>query len=180
MIWFTSDTHFNHFRIIEYTNRPFSSAEEMTETLIRNWNACVKPDDTIYHLGDVGFGQVNHVVNVMRRLAGHKFLIIGNHDHRNLKDPMFHSCFEWVKDYYELNAEKKRYILFHYPILSWNGRNHQSLHLSGHEHGRVDKYTDLHLDIGVDSNIAQYMPLSIHTVNAIMETKAKKMREAAK
>ena len=52
MIFFTSDTHFNHKAIISYCSRPFESVEEMNDRLIDNWNQVVKPSDTVYHLGD--------------------------------------------------------------------------------------------------------------------------------
>lgn len=48
MIWFTSDTHFGHKNIIDYSNRPFSSVEEMNEVLINNCNERVSNDDEIY------------------------------------------------------------------------------------------------------------------------------------
>ena len=51
-LFFTSDTHFDHARIIELCNRPFSSVEEMNETMIERWNARVKPHDVVWHLCD--------------------------------------------------------------------------------------------------------------------------------
>ena len=55
MIYFTSDLHLGHANIIRHCNRPFSSVEEMDETLIRNWAKRVKANDTVYVLGDLMF-----------------------------------------------------------------------------------------------------------------------------
>ena len=40
-VFFTSDTHFWHENIIKFCNRPFSSIEEMNDTIIENWNKVV-------------------------------------------------------------------------------------------------------------------------------------------
>lgn len=51
----------------------------MNECLINNWNNIVKPEDTVYYLGDFS---LNHklVERVMPRLMGQVHLIPGNHD----------------------------------------------------------------------------------------------------
>jgi len=36
--WWTSDYHFSHTNIIRYCNRPFETAEEMNEVIIRGRN----------------------------------------------------------------------------------------------------------------------------------------------
>lgn len=48
MIFFTSDLHLGHENCIRLCNRPFSSIEEMDETLIENWNYKVTGKDTVY------------------------------------------------------------------------------------------------------------------------------------
>ena len=63
-----SDTHFSHPKMYEFTSngmpgdlcpkgqriRPWAdSTEEGDEILIQKWNSVVKPEDKIYHLGDV-------------------------------------------------------------------------------------------------------------------------------
>ena len=47
-VFFTADPHFGHTNIIRYENRPFASAEEMDQELIRRWNETVSPEDTVY------------------------------------------------------------------------------------------------------------------------------------
>lgn len=85
-MWFTSDTHLGHLNIIKYAERPFDSVLEMDETIIKLWNERVRGQDHIYHLGDVtmergGRVQQDAFIKLIRRLNGHKRLILGNHDH---------------------------------------------------------------------------------------------------
>lgn len=78
-IWFTSDTHFGHKNSLRYCGRPFLTVEACDEYMVERWNALVKPEDTIYHLGDVAM-HTKPMLRLMKRLNGHKILIIGNHD----------------------------------------------------------------------------------------------------
>lgn len=80
-----SDTHFSHRNSWEKFKlpngeplRPFSSNEEMDETMVERWNSVVKPHDHVYHLGDVAIHKRG--LDFIRRLNGHKRLIRGNHD----------------------------------------------------------------------------------------------------
>ena len=50
--WWTSDYHFSHANIIKYCDRPFESVEEMNEAIIKRHNERVKPEDTVFFLGD--------------------------------------------------------------------------------------------------------------------------------
>ena len=79
-VFFTSDLHFFHKNIIRFDNRPFTSVEEMNETLIRNWNRKVKKDDLVYILGDISWGNDEETCAIFARLNGRKVLIKGNHD----------------------------------------------------------------------------------------------------
>lgn len=89
-IWFTSDTHFNHARIIELSNRPFkadkkrSAIQVMNDALVERWNSLISPGDKVYHLGDFGLGQMDDTLTIIGRLNGFKTLVTGNHD-RNFR-----------------------------------------------------------------------------------------------
>lgn len=47
MICFTSDLHLWHRGIIGMQNRPFKNVQEMSQVLIRNYNAEVHKNDTV-------------------------------------------------------------------------------------------------------------------------------------
>lgn len=80
--YFTSDTHFGHRAIIEYSKRPYADVPAMNEGLIANWNAVVKPEDKVYHLGDFAMGPKNLHKSYLERLNGYKILVRGNHDQK--------------------------------------------------------------------------------------------------
>jgi calcineurin-like phosphoesterase family protein len=91
--FYTSDLHLGHFNIITYCNRPFKTLTEMNETLIRNWNARVKDEDVVYHVGDFCFknspggkpgeGVAVKAMDYVKQLKGRIIFIRGNHDHNN-------------------------------------------------------------------------------------------------
>jgi calcineurin-like phosphoesterase family protein len=82
VIYVTSDTHFNHKNILLYEpeNRPFNDLSHMNETLIANWNAVVKPEDLVIHMGDVCMGPKENHAGFRARLNGTIWLVKGNHD----------------------------------------------------------------------------------------------------
>ena len=51
-LYFTSDSHFSHFKICKYCQRPFDSRQQMNDTLIANWNMVVPEDGIVVHCGD--------------------------------------------------------------------------------------------------------------------------------
>ena len=83
MIYFTSDQHFFHQRVIEYDRRPFASLKEMHETIITNWNSVVRAKDRVYCLGDIAFGNPKRFAPLIARLNGQIVLVRGNHCRQN-------------------------------------------------------------------------------------------------
>ena len=86
--WWTSDYHFSHANIIRYCNRPFETVEEMNEVIIRKHNERVKPEDTVFFLGDFIFkggkeGGEERYREFERKLNGKFIFIKGNHDRNN-------------------------------------------------------------------------------------------------
>ncbi len=72
--FFISDTHLDDGRKHKLKQFGFKTKEEMTETIIKNWNSVVSKKDIVYHLGDFG----NY--ELIKRLNGKVNLICGNHE----------------------------------------------------------------------------------------------------
>lgn len=164
-IYWTSDLHIGHSRIIQYSRRPFKDVIEMNEALVNNWNSVVKQEDSIYLLGDVSFADKEITDKYLNRLNGKIHLVVGNHDNRLVSDR-----FEWVKDYFELKVQDKDakkgsqlIVMSHYPFTTWNGSYKGSWALFGHCHGNLSKdYNLLRMDVGTDPN--KYFPISYEQI----------------
>lgn len=114
-IWFISDTHFFHDNIISFCGRPFANSELMNECLIENWNSVVKPQDKVYHLGDVAMGcSDKELTRLLQQLNGKKRLIVGNHD--NLKSPAIQNNFEKIKLWNGFWVEGIGFTTVHIPL----------------------------------------------------------------
>lgn len=158
-IWVTSDTHFNHANIIKYCNRPFSSVEEMNETIIANWNKVVRWDDTVYHLGDFALGDKSLIPNIFRRLNGRINVIMGNHDTFNIMEKIGNENRLIIGLFWEevIKVGKKTIIMNHFPFgsLPDPNSNYPIIQLHGHVHSTPDKpwnCFDNQYDVGVDNN----------------------------
>lgn len=83
-VFLISDTHFGHRNILKFKRddgspvREFDDLNHMHRTIINNWNSVVRPQDKVYHLGDVAF-QIS-CMQLFDFLNGKKRLIRGNHD----------------------------------------------------------------------------------------------------
>lgn len=180
MIYFTSDIHFSHSAIIRYSNRPYSSIEEMDEALISNWNSIVKPNDEIWHLGDFAFCNSDKLESIIRRLNGRKGFVIGNHDKELIKalkqTPSLAS--EGIQHYKEIKQNGVLYVLFHYGQRVWNKSHYGSIHLFGHSHGTLPPYGKS-VDVGVDAKFIteEYRPVSIDEINEFMKNKKYNIEE---
>lgn len=173
MIHFTSDNHFFHEKVMDYSNRPYTSGGEMNEKMSAEWNRVVHPKDTVWMLGDVGFASLDTLVPFLNSLNGNKHLVLGNHDKAIrkksellIRDKVFHS----IQDYKELKHEGHLFVLCHFAMRTWNKAQYDSMHLFGHTHGYL-KPRGRSVDVGVDDkNITdEYRPVSMTEVLTFME-----------
>lgn len=172
MNYYISDTHFWHKNILKFEKekRPFETLEEMNREMIEKWNNKVTDDDVVYILGDISFGGAERTAEILESLNGDKVLILGNHDNPVLYKTVLKKYFKEITPYKEikdsLSGEKKDIIMCHYPISVWNKKHYGSVHLFGHIHSNIGKFTPLKkieensFNVGVDVNNLEPCTLS--------------------
>jgi calcineurin-like phosphoesterase family protein len=137
-VFLTSDTHFGHAGVCRFTEadgvtkiRPWTDPDEMDEEMIKRWNATVRPNDKVYHLGDVVINRKS--LKTLSRLNGDKVLIRGNHD--IFRDDEYRLYFRELRAYHVMNGMILSHIPLHEASLGRFGVN-----IHGHLHtNRVKK-----------------------------------------
>ncbi len=153
MIFFTSDTHYGHKKVLEYSKRPFPDVESMERELVARWNSVVGHDDVVYHLGDFAFQRPRTFPALIGRLNGCEIHIVpGNHDNKDVRKKLA-KCDRVIMEpmYVRLKVPSHRIILCHFPIESWDQMKHGSIHIHGHSHGGSRQVPN-RFDAGVDCN----------------------------
>ena len=158
MYYYLSDLHLFHKNIIHLCDRPFDSAKEMAEEIIKNWKKRVTDEDTVFILGDVGLYHVDEIAEILNHLPGKKVLIKGNHDIYNLKSKTFRNCFEKISSYLEVKDDNDIIALFHYPIEEWNGFFRNRLHFHGHVHNKEENLKKIPGRYNVSVDVLGYSP----------------------
>lgn len=169
-LFFISDTHFGHANMLKFTKpnsaelvRPgFIDVDHMNELMIQRWNERVKPQDHVYHLGDVAINK--KYLGLVKRLNGHKRLIFGNHDIFEYK--MYADVgFEKLMAYRVLDG----IIFSHIPIYS-DGLERFKINVHGHLHSQIVTIPNFSLDVPDPSYFSvcvekiDYTPISLEEI----------------
>lgn len=177
-VHFTSDLHVFHKNILKYSNRPFSTVEEMNKALINNWNSVVKPTDHVFHLGDFAFCRIGEIKNILLQLNGYKHFILGNHDQEIIdnKESLINEGFlDEIEYYKEITVDNQKIVLFHYGCRVWNKSHYGSWLLYGHSHSTLPPFNKS-VDVGVDANFilngkTEYRPYSFYEIKDFMKNR---------
>jgi calcineurin-like phosphoesterase family protein len=156
-IFFISDTHFGHAGILSFKKedgsplRHFASVQEMDQHIIDRWNSVVRPQDHVYHLGDVAMKK--SCLETISRCNGHLRLVRGNHDIFRTKD--------YLKFFDEIYGVRvlDSMIFTHIPIHPESlGRFKANVH--GHTHGSLPgKFGEKYNNVSVEA--VNYLPISL-------------------
>lgn len=134
--FFTADTHFADDPVRRFFGRPFASVEAMNAAMIARAGVVGAGDD-LWIIGDFAACETEAGCMAAQAafvaLPGRKHLVRGNHDPDWLVETL-----PWasVHDLVEIEVGDRRFVLCHYPLVTWNGVRAGAVHLFGHVHTR--------------------------------------------
>lgn len=146
-VYFASDLHLGHKRILEFGQRSATSIEEHDEQIVDTWNSTVRKDrDIVWVLGDVAMTRSG--LALLNHMKGEKRLILGNHDTFPLG--------EYAMYFSHIAAFHKGYkglVLTHIPIhdnelvyRNWE----YNVHGHVHDPEKVKDYSSKHINVNWD------------------------------
>jgi calcineurin-like phosphoesterase family protein len=167
-IFFTADTHYGQKNIVygesqwadkEISTRRFDTLEEHDNALVERINKLVKPQDTLFHLGDWSFGGKHFIQEFRKRINCKNInLILGNHDMQIKSNTTFEDgskardLFTRVDSMRIITIGDTSITLSHYAMLVWYNSHRGAFNLHGHSHGNLKEREGRRLDVGVDTH----------------------------
>lgn len=164
-----SDHHFGHENIIEYTDRPFSSAADMDQSMLNAYYETVQEDDAVtLYLGDVAMDMNDgrETIEYVEKLDAN-LLIRGNHDvgldPGQASFPVLESCTIEHGDY--------TFLLTHRPEDVPEDWEQWAIH--GHHHNNhPDEHPFVHAGekrVNVSVELLDYEPIALDELTDILD-----------
>ncbi len=177
--WACSDFHLSHFNIIKYCGRPFKSLEEMNETLIKNTNERVKPNDIVYFLGDYCFrnspggkkgeGETLKAEEFQKKFHGKWVYLAGNHDRNNSLKTLNHRLIIKFGGIYIGMTHRPE------DVIVEDEKHYYPLNLVGHVHNAwttkeiKSKEGKISLLLNVSCDVHKFRPISFDEIKSIFD-----------
>jgi len=179
-VFFTSDYHEKHINLCRGTSnwpdktgcRDFDTLEQMSDAVVAGHNKLVKPNDIVFNLGDIIFGDKTKLPEFLAKLSCKNiYFLMGNHDDWMNKE-------SWAKELFikvwsfgaEVSINGKLFVLNHYPLKVWRDNNKGSIHLFGHTHSSLpDDPHARSLDVGVDGCAYSHQKFSPWSFDEVLD-----------
>jgi calcineurin-like phosphoesterase family protein len=162
-IFFTSDLHLGHNRILKFGQRNHDNIEEMHEAIIKDWNETVRKRDMVWILGDIAFSLES--LSLLDRMNGAKRCILGNHD--------VFDYTEYQKYFEKVHWFQKKYnlVMTHIPIHPGEFEfRHWTYNIHGHVHdpkkGPIDD--PRYINVNIDAT-GTYKPIPLDEIRKKMK-----------
>lgn len=162
-VFFTSDTHWHHDQDFVWASRGYLSAQEFTDDSIAIVNEIVRPNDILFHLGDITLNCSEQAFEetLARVKCQNIYMVWGNHNNpankiyqREVKFwlhepvesvgtdyfpevevyPFTYKNLTFLGNYAEIQVDGYFFVLCHYPIFVFNYMGKGAMHLCGHSH----------------------------------------------
>ncbi len=157
-VWCWSDLHLFHTNIIKYCSRPFATAEEMNNTLLKNCLTCVGPDDILLIGGDITMSNLEGTNAILRAIPAYKINVLGNHDTQ--KHQLLNLAVDETVACLELTVQDRSIFVSHYPVSeSVLSPNQVNLHGHIHNNGLPPALGDGSRHINMSVELTRYSPL---------------------
>lgn len=158
---YIADTHFGHANVLKLDERPFNTIEEHDEELICRWNNKVDREDHVYIVGDFCWKKSKEWPQYLQRLNGHKHLLLGNHDGKQVWDINIETrkYFDHIDKINEIKDNGRKVILCHYPIPFYRHSHMENVYmLCGHVHStrEWEQLQRLINELNTDRTIADF------------------------
>lgn len=177
MNYYIGDVHWFHENIIKYDfsngGRKFNSIEEHDNLIIENINKVVTPQDNLYFLGDISWGNVEQTAEMLKKInCRNLFACHGNHD-RILKDGRIKKMFQGIYDIKQIEDNRRQVIMSHFPQMMWSGQHRGVIHLFAHLHNTEEHYDYMEFVKELDKRIKErdgdrYKPLQAYNVGCML------------
>lgn len=128
----TSNLQLGRPHAIKKYKRPFKDVDEMTDSLIREWNSVVSPGDLVYHLGNFAWDPKT-AQEALERLNGQIWLLPGEYDDAVMllaKKGMLRSGVKVINRILPLEVYKAN--LSYWPMEAWPGKQNGYYSIIGH------------------------------------------------
>ena len=126
--FFVSDTFFG--RKLTAIERGFESEEHMLDEYIENWNSKIDKNDTVYHLGNFSWDPIS-CENAMAFLNGKILFVRGSYDSHLAEMSLIKLNKHSILQNHMAFAKDNKFIISHWPLLDWPGREEGVIHVHG-------------------------------------------------
>ena len=187
MIFYTSDLHLGHARLVECGFRKFTDSEMMDDFIINMINLRCQKEDKLYILGDLSMSHhYEDIAYWLKQIKCQIFVIQGNHYSRKVLDRLKEeniicNWYPWkiIEDEnYIIEGRPFVVALHHHPVIDYHSSRRADCCFHGHSHGlNPRRFSDLH-DVGVDC--CRFMPMTAKEILGIDDVSKEVMDEVEK
>jgi calcineurin-like phosphoesterase family protein len=149
--------------------RPFDNVDQMTKTLIDNWNSTVGINDDVYHIGNFAWDPKTAYDSLLALKGKNIYFIYGENDNAlqdlnrrgNLQE-RFHICTD-LYEQAEIGA-----ILSFWPLTEWYKKNKGYYNITGYP-TRKHKTNPKQKRINCSTDQCNFKPQNIHSIIGLIE-----------